>query len=142
MKKSFKSHLQLILGGFFLFLIMDVSTQCEQYVNFEYIDDDPGEETSEIRAMKEGAKEAMNAFLTGNSSEVLKVMSDSAAALYEELIGNIEAADFKALGEAFRERTLSVGSEVYAEFEYEADSKTFTIAFGRQGDGTWKMVRF
>ncbi len=125
-----------------LFMLMDVTTQCEDYGLEGLGDDLPDYELNlDTQGMKMGAANAEAALLSGDPEEVLQQMSTDSQAFYDDQIRQISATKLEAMGEAFKSRDLTVSSSTYAEFEFEDGGLVYSTAFGLQADGTWKIIR-
>lgn len=100
------------------------------------------EYTPDIAKINEGAKLAEEAFLSGSTLRVLSVMTDEAKEQYELMIPDIEDKLLE-IGERIKSRKLVEVGNLYAEYAYDVDGTTYTIAFAKEeDDGPWKLVRF
>lgn len=123
-------------------MLLDVSTQCEDYGYEGYGDDLPEYEISmDTRGMNRGAKDAEKAFLSGDPEEVLQLMSTESQAFFGDQLRKISSSELEAMGNAFKNREMTVKSSTYAEFEFEEGGITFSIALGLQSDESWKIIR-
>ncbi len=95
----------------------------------------------ETAEMKTAAAEVEAAFVSGVPANVLTALSPESRAFYGDGI-EIIAPDMVAFGNDFKTRKLIYATENYAEYAFTSNNETYTVAFARQQDGTWKMTRF
>ncbi len=123
-------------------MLMDVSTQCEDYGYESSGDNLPDYEIDfDTRGMNKGAREAEKAFLSGDPREVLEMMSTESQEFFREDLMQISSEKLESMGDAFKKREMTVSSSTYTEFEFEEDGITYSIALGLQSDGSWKIIR-
>jgi hypothetical protein len=60
---------------------------------------------------------------------------------YATVLAQVPQSRLIALGNAMKNRTLKIYSELYAEYAFSENGKTYTVALARQEDGSWKIVR-
>lgn len=132
------------LIGIALALMVDGVTSCKKSENnpVESEPIKPPIETEVIKDLEDDSQKAELAFKSGNTAEVKKVISETAAKIYGTELENVKPK-FNAFAEALKNKKLIAYSELYAEYEITVDGKNYFIAFGRQNDnGDWKLVRF
>ncbi len=98
-------------------------------------------DTTETKALKTAVTESEDAFLSGEPDKVLAVLSQESAAFYTDDIDSI-SSKMVSFGNDFKSRKLVYASDNYAEYEFSANDKTYTVTFSCQEDGTWKLTRF
>jgi hypothetical protein len=140
MKKLTSILIPFVLG-IILMSFFHLSFRCERYFT-----DDPDDPDTELdidyRSINAIAKDAQEAFLSGKPSEIAQMMIEDALGFVEENLFSRTAEDLKAQGEAFKSRELSLASEIYAVFSYKYQGSEFTMTFGREDPGIWKLIRY
>jgi hypothetical protein len=138
-KTMSSSKASLFIGGFLLMAMAHLFIKCEEYTGTP---DDPGGEIVVDATQATKAAEAMeDAFISGKPEKVLEMLTPTALESYSDLISGSSSDILKAFGEAFKTRTLKLISERYAEFEFSADGKNYSVALSAGEDGTWKLMR-
>ncbi len=103
--------------------------------------DGDNESVVETVELKDAATSAEEAFLSGDPTLVLQLMTDEAKEAHESTLTTYQEQMTK-FGEDFKTRELITATSNYAEYKFSADDKDFTVAFSRQEDGAWKLMRF
>ena len=141
MKTSW-SKTTIIASGFLLAMLMHLFVQCESFMG-DYGDDPKIEPIDlDIKGMEEGAKQAEAAFLSGDSDQVIELLSEDSKSAFGDQVNNIEPSVLIALGEALKVREHTVKSSTYAEFEFTDQGSTYSIALTMVDENSWKLVRF
>ena len=136
--KRFKNW-NWFFNGFFLMAIFLIGINCEK----NKIDPDDGNNpviVDETEVLEVGTN-IESLFIDGDTGKILDAFTLSSQNFYKDLIESSSEESLKAFGEAFKTRELSFQGENYAEFEFSADGKTFSIGLSLDGDGKWKISR-
>jgi hypothetical protein len=136
-KKILRGSL-LFIGGFLLMGTAHLCFQCENYIDGyveppEIIDD---------KFVEQAARNVEEAFLSGNILEITKLMSTETATHYADLLNNVSTEHLIAFGEAFKNRTLEVLSEIYAEYHFTYEGEQYSVALSQQAEDLWYLTRF
>jgi hypothetical protein len=138
MKKK-KSWLPLFLSGFLLMTIAQFAIRCEKYTGYPGDNDNP--DVFDEKAVEKVAETIEAAFLSGDQAKVKALMTGSSLEFYSNLIQETTAENLKTFGNAFKTRTLNVISDGYAEYQFSAGGKMFTIALSYNEEEGWKIMR-
>ena len=127
------------ISGFLLMAIFLIGINCEKTINPPDNNDDPiiVDETQVL----EVGKSIESLFLSADIKDILDAFTPLSQNHYKDLIESSSEETLKAFGEAFKTRELNVQGENYAEFEFTADGRTFSIALSLDGEGNWKISR-
>jgi len=132
------------LIGIALALMVDGVTSCKKSEN-NPVEPEPLKppiETDVIKDLEDDSQKAELAFKSGSTSEIEKVISETAAKIYGAELENVKPK-FNTFADALENKKLIAYSELYAEYEITVEGKNYFIAFGRQNEnGDWKLVRF
>ncbi|MCB2206191.1 hypothetical protein KQI65_15720 [bacterium] len=129
---------RVFLAGFLTLAMLHVFATCS--------DDDGGTQpnnppTVDVEKIHEAAQGIEDAFRTAKTDAVLAVLTEEAQQQYGEGLDDI-TGDMPAFADAIQSRRLTGYNEFYAEYSYEKDGNTFTIALAAQEEGDWKLMRF
>lgn len=134
-------YLTNILLGVLIAFSIDALTMCKKS------SDNPTEpkqenNTSEIQDLEDDAEKTVNAFKSGSITEIKKVISEEAAAIYGNELENVKSK-FSSFSEALKNKKLIAASDFFAQYEITVDGKTFIVAFAKKNEnGDWKLARF
>lgn len=131
--------ISLFLAGFALMALAHFTIQCEKFTSPP--DDNGGDIVVDSKQATSASKALEKAFLTGNSEKVLELVSPASLEHYSDLINGSSEDDLKAFGEAFKTREIKIISESYAEFEFTAEGKVYSVALTLDEDESWKLMR-
>ncbi len=148
MKNNFPIHFLRLYSGFFKYFfigffftaILHYSGSCKKSDN--PVDTTPPPTSVDVTKINDGAKKAESAFVTGDVQQVTNILTEDSKTLYKDDLSKISKDVLVAIGNAMKNRTLDTYSEQYAEFSFQKDGQTFTVAFARQADDSWKLMRF
>jgi len=136
------NKLRLIAGGFILAMVFHLCVQCEKYLNTNGDDIQDDTIILDVEGMENGGDAAEVAFLSGDPNQVIELLSEDSKAYYEEQLKTISLTILTGLGEALKNRELTVKSSTYAEFEFSDQGISYSIALGLDEDHSWKLIRF
>lgn len=139
MKSIFE--LKYFLSGFLVALLVVMIFSCKKAEN--PVESQEGGVTNvDVKKIDEGAKASEDAFKSGSPQEVISILTDDAKTELSTAITKLNSSQLKSLGVALESKKLDVYGELYAEYSYVKGGVTYTIAYARQQDGTWKLMRF
>ncbi len=95
----------------------------------------------DVTKINEGAEAVEVAFLSGDPQQINNLLTENAKVVIGDEITNANRNDLIKLGEALNSRELDIYTDSYAEYSYTKDGIKYTIAFARQFDETWKLMR-
>ncbi len=102
---------------------------------------DNNNNNTDVGKINEGAEAVEAAFLSGDPQQINNILTENAKVVIGDEITNANRNDLIKLGEALKTRELDVYTDSYAEYSYTKDGIKYTIAFARQFDETWKLMR-
>jgi hypothetical protein len=145
MKRLLKHLVRADIVGFFLLgIILSMAAQnfysCKKSDN-PVSGDENNPPTVDVTAINNGASSAEQALLSGDTSKVRQMLTPESQIYYATVLAQVPQSRLIALGNAMKNRTLKIYSELYAEYEFSENGKTYTVALARQEDGFWKIVR-
>lgn len=145
MKRLLKNFLRADVVGFFVLGIM-LSMAAQNFYSCKKSEnpvssDDNNSPTIDVKPINNGAASAEQALLSGDTSKVRQMLTPDSQTYYAQVLAQVPQSRLISLGNAMKNRTLKIYSERYAEYEYTDNGNTYTIALGRQDDGSWKIVR-
>jgi uncharacterized protein YkuJ len=126
--------------GFFFIAVIHYSGSCKNDNN--PVATNPPPSSVDVTKITDGAKTAENAFITGDKQQVANILTEDSKTLYKDDLDKISSNDLIEIGNAMKTRSLDKYGEQYAEFSFQKDGQTFTVAFARQADDSWKLMRF
>jgi len=133
-------YFMYFLFGFFFIAVIQYFGSCNKSSN--PVDNTLPPSSVDVTKINDGAKTAENAFITGDPQQVTNILTEDSKTLYKDDLGKISKEVLIAIGNAMKTRKLDTYSEQYAEFSFQKDGETFTVAFARQADDSWKLMRF
>ena len=133
-----------VVGFFVLGILVSLAAQnissCKKSDN-PVSEDENNQTHVDVGAINNGASSAEQALLSGDTSQVRQVFTPESQTYYAPVLAQIPQSRLIALGNAMKNRTLKIYSELYAEYEFSDGGTTYTVALARQEDGSWKIVR-
>jgi spore maturation protein CgeB len=81
------------------------------------------------------------AFLSGDTTQLKSVLTPTAQEFYSQDFKNIHEIMDK-IGNAMKERKISLITENYAEVIVNYEGKEFIMTLALQDDDSWKLIRF
>lgn len=139
--KNARRYLKFFFFGFILAAILNHIPSCSDEKSPSEPDDQDYQQLTESIELKEFSENLIAAFEVENKEMVIEFLNEESEDIYSEiLISSTES--LAKYGEALQKRKLIFATEYYAEYEIFIDEKTFTIAYGNEGDGTWELLRF
>jgi hypothetical protein len=145
MKRLLKHIVRADVAGFFVLgILLSIAAQnfygCPKSDN-PVSDDENNQPQVDVGAINNGASSAEQALLSGDTSQVRQIFTPESQTYYAPILAQIPQSRLTALGNAMKNRTLKIYSELYAEYEFSENGNTYTVALARQDDGSWKIVR-
>lgn len=145
MKRLLKHLVRADVVGFFILGIV-LSMAAQNFSSCKKSDNPISEDQNkqpqvDVGAINSGASSAEQALLSGDTSHVRQILTPESQTIYAPVLAQVPQSRLIALGNAMKSRTLKIYSEVYAEYEFSENGTTYTVALGRQEDGSWKVVR-
>lgn len=90
--------------------------------------------------IESSAKLAESIFSSADTSKLYTILTESTYNTYKS-----DFAEFQKVmplyANAFKNRKLLYSNEIFAEYEFSVDGKSYTVTFTRQDDGSWKITR-
>ena len=122
--------------------IAHLAYQCESF-NLPFNPEDPDDPAVvDDTEVKKDAKEIEAAFATGDAAKVKEYLSPTGVEFYSDLLEASSSEDLIEYGEAFKNRTLDILNEGYAEYTFKVDGKEYTVSLVQVEDDKWMLTRF
>ncbi len=145
MKRLLKHIMRADVAGYFILGIL-LSMAAQNFYSCKKTDNPVTEDENnppqvDVGAINNGASSAEQALLSGDTSQVRQMLTPESQTYYAPVLAQVPTSRLIALGNAMKNRTLKIYSELYAEYEFSENGNTYTVALARQDDGSWKIVR-
>ena len=135
-------YLSNILLGVLLAFSIDVLTMCKKDSGSPTEPAGNPNNVTEIQDLEDDAEKTVNAFKSGDISEINKVISDEASTIYGNDLDKVKNK-FDSFSEALKNKKLIASSDFYAEYEITVNGETYIVAFAKKSEnGDWKLARF
>lgn len=103
----------------------------------------PSEETViiDMQGLDKSMQEVETAFLNENVTGVSNMLSLDAQERMKDVVPKLKPY-LKDFGTAFKNRKLVFITPIYAEYSFDYNGRQVSVAFSRNDDAVWKMMRF
>lgn len=142
---NFTNKLLLVVLGFMMMGAFHLLTRCNS--NYDDLLDgginpDELKVNVDYNGIKTLAGSIEEAFLDANQTSLDSLTFKESLTIYKGKIVPYTSKEMEAIGKAFKSRELILATEMYAEYSYKIESKTFTLAIGRNEKSVWKIIRY
>lgn len=143
--KNLTNKLLLVVLGFMMMGALQLLTRCNSD-NDDLLDGGINPDELKVNVDYNGIKALAGyieeAFLDANQTSLDSLTSKESLTIYKGKIVPYTSKEMETIGKALKSRELTLASEMYAEYSYKIENKTFTLAIGRNEKGVWKIIRY